>query len=434
MKSLVNRLLLVAFAWLLVCPVSVANAQAPQGGRGRRVLRSLFGPTEAQERRAQQVNLTLFLYNAFDDNSRFEADNDLLDATLQSKRMFQGAGGTFSFSRRRPRATITAGGSAGFRYYSALRSVTTSKFNGSAGMDVQVSPRLRVQGSQAFSYSPYYQLALGQSAPALGGTEIPTASADYSVARERVIGYTSVAGATYQPGRRSTLTFGYGLQYTDFLGSGAFSAQRGGGRYEYELWDGIALRLGYGLAVSRDRSAAPAVLVHNIDLGVDYRRSIALSPRTSVALSTGTTVVSAADGRHVQVGGMLRVDRQLFAGWRAQAGYERGVQVLENTPVPFFSGTFTGGISGQITRRMSLRSVPIYSTGAAVGDRSMKYHSVSATTRLDIAVTRHWALYGEHFYYRYQFPQGTGLPAVLTDGLQRQGLRGGLTLWVPVLR
>jgi hypothetical protein len=78
---------------------------------------------------------------------------------------------------------------------------------------------MRVQFSQAASYSPYYQLVLGQSAPLVAAAEIPSASADYSVARQKVANYVSGSGLTYQLSRRAMVTFGYGLQYTDFIGA-----------------------------------------------------------------------------------------------------------------------------------------------------------------------------------------------------------------------
>ena len=44
------------------------------------------------------------------------------------------------------------------------------------------------------------------------------------------------------------------------------------------------------------------------------------------------------------------------------------------------------------------------------------------------------AVYGEYVAYRYEFTNAAGLPAGLPPKVDRQGVRAGLTLFLPVLR
>jgi hypothetical protein len=102
---------------------------------------------------------------------------------------------------------------------------------------------------------------------------------------------------------------------------------------------------------------------------------------------------------------------------------------------PFFADTIAGNISGYLSDRISVRLQPAYAHGV-VGFSGLtnSYNSGSNTTRLEMAISHHLALYVEHFIYRYQFANGVGLPPALRQSVDRQGARVGLTLWTPLVQ
>ena len=48
-------------------------------------------------------------------------------------------------------------------------------------------------------------------------------------------------------------------------------------------------------------------------------------------------------------------------------------------------------------------------------------------------MNRNWAAYVEYLFYFYEFGEGSSLlPPGVPSGLTRNGVRAGLTLWIPV--
>jgi hypothetical protein len=398
--------------------------------------RGLFGPTRADERRPPLANFTLLLYGAADDNSRFASGSDVSDEALQARRMYEGAQAGLNFLRRRPRSVLRVEGSSALRYYSDLRRISTQKHSGSFGLEYVLSQRAKLQVGQTASFSPYYQLVLGRPAVgALNALDVSAATGDYSVSRQKQMVYGSSAVLTYAAGTHGAMTFGYARQHTDFFESADFHSQRAAARYTHEIGRGVALRLGYGFGDASTSGLSPT-RNHDLDFGVDYGRALSVSPRTVLGFTSGTTMVATNVGRQVQLIGSAQLRHQLSRStrWNAQLSFDRGLQAIEGTPRPFIADTVTAGINGYISRRISLRVLPSYASGVDVEEDGLRYHSLLAQTRLDMAMSRNWAAYVEHFYYRYQFPASASLPSVLTAGMNRQGLRVGLSLWTPVAR
>ena len=249
--------------------------------------------------------------------------------------------------------------------------------------------------------------------------------------------YGSVVGLTHTYSEKSALVFNYGLHYTQVCAAPDSNSQRAGALFTQLLTKDIGLRVGYAYGVAAtgtDPTAAP-IRNQDIDLGLSYGRTFAPSVRTSFGFSTGSTIVSSDDGRHFRLTGSGRLSRQLSPLWTAQITFDRGLQVPDGATRPFFADNVGGSVRGYFNQRISLRLQPSYSHGVVgFAGKTNSYDSVTSSARLDVALTHQLALYGEHFYYRYQFASAAGLPGLLTMGLKRQGARVGLTLWTPLVR
>jgi hypothetical protein len=86
------------------------------------------------------------------------------------------------------------------------------------------------------------------------------------------------------------------------------------------------------------------------------------------------------------------------------------------------------------TRRFDISLTGGFSVGNSALTNNSSYDTYTGDLRLRYAVTRNWAVFTEYLYYFYDF-RGASLllsPGI-APGLERNGIRAGLTLWVPTL-
>jgi hypothetical protein len=76
-----------------------------------------------------------------------------------------------------------------------------------------------------------------------------------------------------------------------------------------------------------------------------------------------------------------------------------------------------------------------YSNGqAGIATSNQGYSTYSGVAGYQLAVGRFTALFAEYHYYHYIFDPTVVLPVGMNRGLDRQSVRLGLNLWVPLLR
>lgn len=417
-------LLATVLAWAAV-PVEAQTSSGPY--------RTLFGPNSRDGARPDQFTVALSVYAGLDDTSVF-ATGGVLDDSLLTGRAHQGATMALAFLRRRPRATITLAGSSALRYYSSLNRIGTQKHSGGIGLAVLASKQLTFRVALDASYSPSYQLALGH-APVVDASELTfePAGVDFGVTRDKQITYGSFAGASYVWNSSRNLTLGYRSSYADYFTRSDFATQEASARFTQRLSSDIALRLGYGLG-SGSLAGVRSTVHHDLDIGLIYNRSFSFSPRTTLGFTSGSTVVSTGAGRQFELIGSAQLRRLLSRRWTSSMGYQRGLTAIDSIAQPFVAATLNGDLSGFLGSRTRVSFQPRYSRGAEVGDATRTFKSAVSLTRVDTAVSRHWAVFAEHFYHSYQFAAVANLPPALAAGLTRQGLRFGLAIWTPVIR
>jgi hypothetical protein len=419
----------------MVFALAMARPAAAQSGAPQKVFHGLFGPAENEQVRPRQLDVIWSLYGAQDDNSFVAGDGDILDAALQASRPYSGAGISLAYTRRPPRKLLTITASSAARYYPDLHRIVSTRYGGTVAYEFLPSQRWRVQTAGTASYSPFYQVVLG--APSQSGPDVSAPTTDYAASRQDSMTYGSSLSAkrTFSP--TSSLTMSYGMRYTQFLDAAQYADQRAGFQYTRALSKSFALNLGYGFSASAPvrGSAEPGIHSSNIDVGIGYGRTLFRSARTSLAIATGSSTVSSGANQQFLVTGSARLSHEVSRLWTTQLVYDRGVQVPAGALRPFFSDTVTGSLTGFVNRRVLFRVFPSYAHGTVgLGDQSNAYYSLSTTARLEGALTHELALYVEQFYYQYRFATTGGLPATLAGGLNRKGVRAGLTLWTPAIR
>ena len=182
---------------------------------------------------------------------------------------------------------------------------------------------------------------------------------------------------------------------------------------------------------------------HGVDVGIDYSRKLSATRRMilgfsvgSSRMSTPTTAASETAGsRFVQMTGDVAIDYQFSTSWAVRGRYRRGLEYIAPLGEPVLADGFTAELSGVLTSRLDVLATTRYSSGASALNRaSQRFDTYGTEFRIRYALSRSWAVYGQYLYYFYDFQQGTPLPPGMPPGLERNGLRAGLTLWVPAVR
>jgi len=86
-----------------------------------------------------------------------------------------------------------------------------------------------------------------------------------------------------------------------------------------------------------------------------------------------------------------------------------------------------------LTDRLAFNSSAGYSDGKSALTRSSSYTTYQGTARLKWMLTRAWAMYGEYQYYYYDLRGTLHLLPGVPPSLNRNSVRIGMTLWVPVV-
>jgi hypothetical protein len=61
------------------------------------------------------------------------------------------------------------------------------------------------------------------------------------------------------------------------------------------------------------------------------------------------------------------------------------------------------------------------------------FDTYSGSARLQVGIARNLAAFGEYVYYHYRFDKQIVLPQGAPNGLDRHGVRAGISLTVPIL-
>ncbi len=234
---------------------------------------------------------------------------------------------------------------------------------------------------------------------------------------------------------RSSLTGEYSYRRTQFVDSPeAFRWQLGNARFTHSLSRDAALRVGYGFGQSQNSlgQSGPEQAYHNIELGVDYRRALSFSRRTSVTFATGSALINQDGGRHFHLLADATLVREIGRTWTGQAVYHRGLQFIPGFSDPLFADTFQSSIGGLLTRRLSALAGGGYSAGQMGTNPADDYGTWTGSGELRFAINRFLALSAEYSYYNYRFADTVDLLAGVPNRLDRHGFRVGLNGWLPL--
>jgi len=370
------------------------------------------------------------------------------------------------------------------RYYGEARRFVSVNHYATASIGAQITPQTNLFVGMSASYSPAY---LNRIFSTLGPSNtLGSASSDPSIAADLAArttdeglsdvhsyAYGGTVNLTRKITRRGSVTLTAGGRYTRFVRDEPtipdLKGFEGGGYYTYSLDRNNDFRLGYQY---REAHYSPTLdsTEHGLDLGFGHTHVWSKTRRTFFAISAGpravrqsprrvpTAVPGEFDGGILPdastqlasaipaalttvapqlsvVGGAL-LDHQIGRTWTLHGGAHRDVAYIEALPNPVFTNTIDLSTSGFLTRRIDVTA----SFGRSYGDSSLSFGTRSPFSayngylRVRTAFGRRWAGYGELVYDAYHFEGDAPVPLGISRKMTRSGVRGGLMLWMPVVR
>jgi hypothetical protein len=196
----------------------------------------------------------------------------------------------------------------------------------------------------------------------------------------------------------------------------------------------VGWHAGYGFTRSISSLGAAALedRRHDLDAGLDYARPLAFSRHTTMAVTSGSTVLTGADGNQFRLNVAVELRHQLTRRWSATANYSRPIEYVAGFARPLLSDAVRVAFTGTLPQRISL----IASAGAARGMeanlRGAHFSSYTGAVRLARRLSRVGALEIEYYDASYRFdsaPQAAAIPPAFA----RRGVRAGI-VWAPAGR
>jgi len=406
-------------------------------------------PSTPSTMREQTLDLTLGITGAYDDN--------LLADTLSVNPNAPAVGGFYTllsadaaYTKRGKRAQFGATGGTVVRYYQQDTQAMNTSASAGVGFSTELGRRTTLFANQTAAYSPSYLYGLFPSVSTMDpGDAVPVAP-DYAV--NNSASYHSDTKASLSQGltRRGTLVASADYQYTNYvqetLSQRDLSAYEIRVQFSRGMTRNASLKVGYryragnfgyGLVGTNAKTTE-----RGIDIGMDYTKPLSPTRRFVFGFNVGSSAAAAPfaeavdviDTTQYRVSGDMAMSYQFQRTWEVRGTYRRGLDYVPELSGPVYTDGFSAGINGMLNRSTSFSAAAGYSNGeGAVFTSASQFDSYTGSVRLSRSLSKTWAVYGEYLYYFYDFGRLQVRPGVPST-MKRNGVRAGLTLWLPVIR
>lgn len=346
---------------------------------------------------------------------------------------------SLSFQNRTDKIAFSSRGSMDYRYYRTDQPVSAVSYSGSSVFAADVTSRLNLSASVNSLYSPRFVFSL---LPVVGdmatADSLPT-PLDYGVSAQSTASVFAGGTAALRVTRRSTLSVSASGGTQKLLGDNVDVRTKSyGGGYSYAMTRYARLRIGY----SQMDSDYPAIFSarrysqRSINAGVDYSRPLSISRRTTISFGTGSSAIDDGTETLYRITGNAALRHQIRRTWEANIAYARGLGVVAGFTEPFFADSVNASVRGKLSNRLSLAITGGFTNGyVGLGALNNDYVSYQASTRLEWVVHRERVgVYGNYFYYNYEFDSTTRTVTTIPHQVDRHGVRAGLIFRFPLLQ
>lgn len=425
---------LAGLAVLTLCAFGTDALAQAGGGVSQRPYKAIFGGSDTTASQDGGLDVTVTLAQAYDDDVTGRSGSRPSAQTQQT------VGGYFSmgtiaaeFDRPGDHLSVAANGLAGGSYYPDMSDLSGFQYSGAASLGVAFGG-FRADLVQTAAVRPYYSFVATPLVADPGQLLDPTHAFGADLVREDTREYQSRATLRQELTARTAVSGTAGWRKTRFPGgAGDLTHVLGAVRLERKFTKYLTLVAGYGQQEGRYESRAQTFTTRDITVGTDYNRPLSRTRRTFVSASTGTTSVEDQTGRRLRVTGSAGLRHQMGRTWSANLQYARDAQYVQGFSAPFLSDGVTGVADGFLSRRAHLKLQTGYSTGViGLTTDAPGYETIFGTMEMRYALTRIVALQAQYLYYDYTFDRDASLVG-LPRQMQRNGVRIGVTFWLPLL-
>ncbi|MEO6486985.1 MAG: hypothetical protein ABIO78_03470, partial [Thermoanaerobaculia bacterium] len=343
-----------------------------------RPYRALFGGSTANPGVHHSLDVTVSVLTGYERNDMAEqgAPTNNSSSALLENGFYSGVSANLAYTWQGRRVQVGANAGTNTRYYHERSELLGVGHSAGFGVAADVGRRMRVFASQSVTYAPSYFYSLLPDLGALPPGAV-IGGGDYPLGDQPVYVYDTTASVTFGLSRRGSFEALSSNRYSDLGSSGGLNASSlrsysFGGRYRHGLTHNASLRIGY---VYRNgqyglRGPASSTAVHDIDAGVDYRRGLSLTRRTTLDFRVGSSAVNTPLGGtqeqrlQYRLVGDLGLTHEMGRTWRARFAYNRGLGFAEGFTQPVFSDGVGASVAGFLSRRLDFSA----NGGFSVGD------------------------------------------------------------------
>ena len=358
--------------------------------------------------------------------------------------------GSLQYYRQFSEAQLTAVTGSALRYFPEFREVRTVGHTVAVGLDANVSKRLALRINQDAAYSPSYLYGLFPQLPpesAADATVVASPDYDYNIDDSTSYNYGTTAILTRSFSRRFSVNAQGEARHINFTNESDLrhdlTTYGVGGGLSRNLTRNTVLTADYHFRTIEGYAVGLTVGEHSVNAGIDLTRRV--SARRSAQLSFklgGSTINMPQFATETESGGrQFRVNAD-FIGfypfartWRLRGSYNRGVQYVGGLTQPAFVDGFTGEVGGLISRRVEFRAFAGRTSGQSLlaSSRSL-LDTYSGDVKISYSLSPLISVYGQYLYYAYDLGERVYADPTVPTDLQRNGVRIGFSLQVPVYR
>jgi hypothetical protein len=434
-----------ALGWTVATAVAIAALAAPVLAQTERVgARQIFERGRDDPARGRTLDVTVDVTSAYDENLPESALGGLPVSAFQLNGVYTTLAPQLEFRTGGGRGGMNLSAGSNLRNYADLHQVLVMNHFAGGGFIARLTPHTTVSYTLGVAYAPTYLNGLFSVGAAPAGTIAPP-NPNSIVDAQHSYDYATTATLTQQITKRAVLSFSPSFRYNDFIGHDLaypdFRSSNAGGQLLYFFGRNVRLRFGYKFQQSQSLGLAQTT-EHDLDIGFDYDVHLSRTRMTRFAFSlgpvqaTGLVTSDAAEAalrRQYRLTSDASVNHDMGRTWSAGGTYHRGLGFIEGLPTPVYTSAFGTKIAGNLSRRVDVSLSASYSSGeSALTGAPSPFETYTGNARMRFALGRRWATYTEYVFYYYKFGLGFELPAGVPSGLRRNGLRVGLTAWIPV--
>jgi hypothetical protein len=408
--------------------------QSPPGARGNG---ALFGGTDSASRsRTRALDLSLSLSSAYDDDLTEGQGVTPLQPPMGGQ--FSDVNAMLSFTRTAPRVRMAARATTSLRHYPSLERLVGSSHSAGTDLTLPVSRRTTLQASVDGTYVSQFAFDTISRQSGLGNATLASTGLGVTALDGARRSFGAAAGLTRKVGPRSVFSLNLGARTSERRMINEFANEKMvGGHFARHIGRNTSVGFGYGLRSTSQRlgrDASPA-WGHDLQLAIDHGWRHARERRTMVSLSVGPSLLQlpaqgqAVSSDRIGLVGSAALSHDMSRSWNLAASYRRGAGSVDG----FQSDTAALDLHGLLSRRADLTISSGYArTDLGLGIGQSRYTTTFGSGRIQFALTRAIALYGQYVLYDYDVGTDIPLAAGVPLQQQRRGVRAGLTLWMPL--